>query len=411
MTSKSIGVIFDTNFASDVRIRKEVLCALKNGYKIGLLTPFSLDKDDHLFKEYIASSKLILHKTIVGNKFLKKLKPLINTLPLFNWIWKREITGFINVFKPDILHVHDLYLGNPAYLAIRTSKTKQNLFIVLDLHENYVEAINHYKWATKWPNRIIVRPNHWRKKEKRILRMADHIIGLSQSYLNHLRSQYNFVVPKRFTIYQNVPDITEFREDFANNKVKLPINDSDYVIFYFGVVSAVRGIIETVEAVHQINLQDKSVKFLCIGPTTKTEQKFFKNLFKKHNQEVIYIPWIKLSQLSSYIHYADVCISPIHKNKKHDAGVANKVFQYMYFKKPVIVSDSIEQESLILKYQAGLTFKSKNIQELQRKILFLKDNPKLAKQMGELGHEAIVNELNQSRTCPKLIDIYESFQG
>ena len=51
-------------------------------------------------------------------------------------------------------------------------KNKYKCKLILDLHENYPEVIKTYNWTKGLIRNIIVRPNIWKKKRKRIFRIS-----------------------------------------------------------------------------------------------------------------------------------------------------------------------------------------------------------------------------------------------
>ncbi|MCK7532427.1 MAG: hypothetical protein MZV63_16040 [Marinilabiliales bacterium] len=78
---------------------------------------------------------------------------------------------------------------------------------------------------------------------------------------------------------------------------------------------------------------------------------------------LIYIPWIDLSELPSYLDVSDICLAPFHKNPQHESGVANKIYDYMLGSRAIIASDCKPQRNLIEKHQCGLVYN--NLTEFQ----------------------------------------------
>ncbi|HPS63676.1 MAG TPA: hypothetical protein PLK82_11485, partial [Bacteroidales bacterium] len=58
--------------------------------------------------------------------------------------------------------------------------------------------------------------------------------------------------------------------------------------------------------------------------------------------------------MPSYICAADAGLSPILKSEQHDTTVANKMFQYSLFGKPILVSDCEPQVRIIRADKSGL---------------------------------------------------------
>ena len=49
-----------------------------------------------------------------------------------------------------------------------------------------------------------------------------------------------------------------------------------------------------------------------------------------------------MSELLTYLNISEICLSLISKNKQHESGVANKIFQYIYGAKTIIEQKSKE---------------------------------------------------------------------
>ena len=65
------------------------------------------------------------------------------------------------------------------------------------------------------------------------------------------------------------------------------------------------------------------------------------------SQYVDFEGWKDLSLFPSYIRASSVCLSPLNRSKQHDVAYANKIFQYMSYGKPIVVSNAIAQEQIV----------------------------------------------------------------
>jgi glycosyltransferase involved in cell wall biosynthesis len=117
-----------------------------------------------------------------------------------------------------------------------------------------------------------------------------------------------------------------------------------------------------------------------------------------------YVPWIDFSQFWSWLDICDICIAPFHKNPQHESGVANKVFDYMLGKKPVIVSDCAPQKKLIEEYNCGLVFSDQT--GLEKALKKLCEDSLLRKTMGENGNRVILNEYNTLKFKDSLLKLF-----
>ncbi|MBK6949337.1 MAG: hypothetical protein IPH16_15870 [Haliscomenobacter sp.] len=100
-----IGVIVDNDLNDDVRVKREIKLLRNCGFDMGVLC-FAFDG-----KTYPDAVPALVHRIPFSRKLQGWLFGLINTFPLYEWIWARHIRTFILSFQPDTLHVHDLYMS------------------------------------------------------------------------------------------------------------------------------------------------------------------------------------------------------------------------------------------------------------------------------------------------------------
>jgi glycosyltransferase involved in cell wall biosynthesis len=117
------------------------------------------------------------------------------------------------------------------------------------------------------------------------------------------------------------------------------------------------------------------------------------------------VPWINVSELPAYLNITNICLAPFQKNPQHESGVANKIYDYMLGKKPVIASDCKPQKKLIEECNCGIIYSSPG--ELKSAIIKLSYDPSLGKQMGENGYNAVLNYHNMGRIKERLISLYK----
>jgi glycosyltransferase involved in cell wall biosynthesis len=195
---------------------------------------------------------------------------------------------------------------------------------------------------------------------------------------------------------------------FIVDEGKIPFSKRFPILFYFGVVAERRGIFDALIAFEKVITKGYDVDFMIIGPVDKKDLHRFNEIISSPTikESIVYIPWIDLSELPSYLHISDICIAPFHKNPQHESGVANKIFDYMLGGKPVIASNCKPQQNLLQSHHCGLIFE--NIPEMSKAIIMLLNDETLRKKMGENGKRAILNEFNTDLIRDKLITLYKN---
>jgi glycosyltransferase involved in cell wall biosynthesis len=397
-----VGVVVDNELNSDIRVMRETGILKEQGFEIFVLCY-------GFRKQYeVALSGISISRIIISRKLRDLLFFLMNTIPLYEWIWARNIKNLIIRNNIEVLHVHDLYMARAAHTAIK--KSGQNVQLILDLHENYPFTITTYNWTKGFIREFISRPYAWQRKERKYLGYANRIIVLSADYRDLLIGRYPGFTKENFVVLPNVPDLSQYKQK-SDKPVKSPFKRQSVIIFYYGVIAERRGLFDALEVFTKLVKENNNLNFLLIGPVDKKDKNHFLNLIHQDSIEdhVHYIPWISSTELPAYLELIDICLAPFHKNPQHESGVANKIYEYMLGGKPLIVSDCLPQQKLVEKTNCGLVFT--NMEELQAAIIRLSQDSDLRVTLGKNGYEAVMREYNTGMVSETLLKLYESISN
>jgi glycosyltransferase involved in cell wall biosynthesis len=390
-------MVVDNEFTADSRVLNESRALAGCGHKVRVLCFSFGSRPMHENLQGIE-----VYRIHISRKIKNILFAFTGICPLYHYFWYRHIVRFAIKFNFHAIHAHDLYMARSAGNAAR----KLGIPMVLDLHENYPEAIMNYRWATTFPGNLIARPRKWKKLEWQYLNQATAIITLSESFAADLRKKYPALGSRNFHVYPNVPDVDEML-GYSIENADLP-GDGRFFLFYFGIISRRRGIYTCLEALRIMIRDHRNITLVLAGPVEKHEKRDFLRAFDSDDikDNLVYIPWIDIKLLPSYLERVHVCLSPILKNDQHESGVANKVFQYMLFEKPVVVSDCTPQSAIINEGRCGLIFECSNPVRLAEKIMELYTNGAMRKEMGQRGKKLVLAKYNLRNYGEKLCNLY-----
>lgn len=394
-----IGIVVDNELNNDIRVLREIGILKKEGFNIhvlcfGFLRAYSMPAGE------INITRINIPKRIKDILFF-----LLNTIPLYEWLWKSQIKKFIINNDLEFLHVHDLYMARAAYRGIKKSGKK--IPLILDLHENYPFTVTTYNWTKGFFRRLISRPDAWKKKEREYMGYADRLIVLSNDFRDTLLKQYPELAANSFSVVPNVPDLSQ-PEYNINKKAVNPFTQNFLIIFYYGVIAERRGIFDALRVFMSLVKEKYPVNFLLIGPVDKKDMPLFSELTGKDmlTDRIHYIPWIESYDFPQYCALSDICLAPFHKNPQHESGVANKIYDYMLGGKPVVASNCRPQQNLIEKHNCGLIFE--NMTGFHDSIVKLLNDKRLREEMGENGRKAILNEYHSEIFKKNLISVYNN---
>jgi glycosyltransferase involved in cell wall biosynthesis len=394
----SIIMLLEGNYPPDIRVENEVKLLTHAGIQVILL---ALDKTGKMPLKTEEGLLTVYRKPI--SHFVFNLRTNNISFPVYAKIWSGFIHSVLKNHHADYMHVHDL----PMLRVVNTTNLPEYYPICVDLHENYPIAIQNYEWATRFPNRFLVRPGRWHKIERESLKRTNQIIVLSEFYKSQLLEKYEFLTSDQIIVYPNVPDLAYY-DNQKEHGASLDNDQNLPVLTYFGNIALRRGILTTIQALKLLIERGIKIKLLLIGPVDGNE----KNYFNPHLQDpelkpyLEHIQWIDISELASYMQITDFCISPLVKNAQHESGVANKVFQYMLFGKPVIVSDCKPQADLIREAECGVVFKNQDEKDLADKIQMLLKQNNNWNNMGHRAQKIIREKYNTAIMGRKLLQLY-----
>jgi glycosyltransferase involved in cell wall biosynthesis len=396
-------MILDKIFPPDPRVENEALALIEGGHQVFL---FSLRYNDNSESEIINKIHI---KRYLSNRLEYKLSALAYSLPFYSNFMAKKIVHFLDQNKIEIIHIHDMVIAEAVFKANK----KMSLPVVLDLHENKPEIMKLYPHLLKFPGKQIISPDKWKNREEHFIKKADKTIVVTKEAKEEIKNRINIrdekivIVPN--TVRKSFYNDAKF-DNYILNKYK-----NKFVILYLGDTGLRRGLLTAIEAVEKLKLKIENLtgnkadlKLVIVGKNS--DDPILRNKIKELNLEnyVDLEGWKDVNLFPSYIVSSAIGISPLHRNIHHDTTYANKIFQYMSFAKPVLVSDATAQKNLINKTESGLVHKEMNAGDFAEKAIELYKDENLRKTLGNNGKKFIENDFCWEKVSKNLVDIYNN---
>ena len=391
-----IGMVLDAVFPPDPRVENEAIELIKAGHIVFL---FCLTYHNEPAQEIINGIQV---KRYTSNKLEYKLSALAYTIPLYSMMMKKKIHHFLVANKIEAIHIHDIRIAEAVFLANK----KIHLPTVLDLHDNMPEIMKLYPHLQKFPSKYLISPKVWKKKEEKFIDKATRIVTVSQEFIDEVIERTR-IPPDKIILVPNTVRKCFYKKNIIDKNILSRYRDK-YVILYLGDTHLRRGLQTAITSIKKLLYQIENIKLVIVG--TNTTDIILKQQVKKSGieQYVDFEGWKDVKLFPSYIKSSDVCISPIHRNINHDVAYPNKIFQYMSFSKPLLVSDATAQKKIVEKINAGLVHKERDSEDFANKTLQLYNDKTLCKKLGKNGQEFIETEFSWEVTSKKLIDLYDN---
>ena len=388
-------MILDDVFPPDPRVENEAITLINSGYEVFL---FCLSNSNQNTNETINGIKI---RRYCSCNLAYKLSALSYDLPFYKMIMKPKIRHFIKENAIDVLHIHDIRIAG----AVFSSNKKHQLKIVLDLHDNIPDNMKFYPHLQKFPGKYIISPKKWKKKEKEFILKSDKIITVSPNFAKQILENNN-LQPDKMVLVPNTVRQSFYKEAIYSEVIKKKYSNK-FVVLYLGDTNIRRGLLTAIRASELLSKKIVNFKLVIVGINT-TDHILIEEVKRLHLESYVdFEGWQDVSLFPSYIIASNVCISPLYRSIQHDVAYANKIFQYMSFGKPILVSNAIAQKEIVESAKSGLVHEEKNEEDFYSKVIELYQNKEKAEELGNNGKEFIEKKFSWEITSKALVKLYD----
>jgi len=378
-------------FSSDIRVQREAKALLSRGYRVYLLSgsPEELPQFQVVNGINVYGIKLLWSRPLL-------LSIIVNHIMLLFYLIRR-----ISKHKIPIVHVHDLHYALIATIVGRILCRK----VIYDAHEDYVGMIMGYLQKKGLLRRIYftIFLCYYIFSERIVCRLAKKIIVVVKENESRL---IKLNVPRdKVVVVSNTPDVNELRK----LSISLTGKGRKIVISYVGEISYLRGLDTLIKALPLIIRKNPEIRLLLVGDGEGAMTELVK-MSKQLGieKQVTFTGWVSFDKAMKYMQESDIGVIPHRSCPQTDNTVPHKLFQYMFYEKPVMVSDVRPLKRIVSETGCGLVFQAGNHEELAERLLETINDASKREEMGEKGRRAVETKYNWDVEQKKLLLIYEN---
>ncbi len=387
---KRICMVLDHEFPPDLRVENEIETLLSNKYKVHLLCYTRTSKNQEEKHE-----NFIIHRRPV-NSFIYKSSVGAITFPFYFNFWRKFLNKILSGQSFDVLHIHDL----PLLKVGIEMKTKHQIPLVSDLHENWPAFLRIAEHTKSIPGRLLSPYKKWIIYEKTYLLLADQIIVVVDEAKDRLIKIG--IDPERIHVVSNTLNIKNF------NLKEPDIRHDGIILIYAGGLTYHRGLQIVLQALGKIKKNNPDIRLWILGEGSYKKELI--HLSKKLGLEdmISFFGWQPYNKMIERLMMADYALIPHLKSDHTDSTIPHKLFQYMYARKPVITSDCLPLQRIINETNSGYIYASDDFNALAKILSDL--DKKRDKVMGETGHKWVKNKYNWAFDSQVLSDVYQKIE-
>lgn len=286
----------------------------------------------------------------------------------------------------DIYHIHD-----PELLPYVVKLKRKGKKVIFDSHEDYLSTISVKSWIPKYLRPIV--KTLYSIYEMSVVKKLDGAIVC-----------YHWT-EERFSKYcNNVMMVLNY--PIVDDSFKLPsINFEKRAVSFAGGISPQWCHKEILCALSRVPNVTYELAGKLIGEYGSELQKM------KEWDIVNYHGVLSLDKVFTEV-YANSSIGMalldyIPQCKGTMGNLSNtKFYEYMYIGLPLICTDFTLWKKIIDEEKCGIYVNPHNVEEITKAIIYLLENPEVAKKMGNNGHNAVLNKYNWKTEESKLLKLY-----
>jgi glycosyltransferase involved in cell wall biosynthesis len=382
-------MVLEHDFPPDLRVENEIHTLCEAGFNVHLAC---LSKNIKNYKDRF-NTATIYRKPIT--RFVDKSRVGALKLPIYFNYWRKYLAELIIQEKFDVLHIHDLPLARIGYELAHLN----NLFLILDLHENWPALLEVSPHTRTILGRLLSSDKQWINYEKEMIFKADHLVVVvdeAKERIINLGAD-----PQKVSVISNTLNTSQF-----------PIlrehpDTSETILFYAGGITKHRGLQVAIQAIKLISPQIKNIRLQIVGTGSYLPE--LKKMVRKLSidDRVEFVGWKNLHELYILLQKADFPIIPHLRSNHTDSTVPHKLFQYLYINKPVVVSDCKPLKRIIEETMAGIVYRNNSPNELAEVLLKLVTEKDYSSRFRNKGRKWVEGKYNWKEDAGRLIKLYE----
>jgi len=386
-------MVLDQSFPPDLRVENEARTLYESGFDVTVL---SIGPDDRGESEDHAGVRII--RLAISGQRRNKMRGLAGTIPFLTIFLKKQLAAQYALRPFDAIHAHDLYLFGGCIEAGKMLGVP----VVGDMHENWVEALKHYKWSTSFPGKLVVSIKRWQRLELDWSTQVDHLIVVIEEMAERLAKRG--VEPEAITIVPNTIHIAEF--DSWPTDIPSELEKNRTRIVYTGGMDRHRGLEDAIKAMPRVVELVPNAELLLVGDGAVRTELEELSLHLGLTDSIRFVGWQDQARVKGYIASADIGLIPHKKTVHTDHTIPHKLFHYMHLSRPCVVSNCKPLERIVSETGCGKVYESGSPSDLADVLVGLLNDPDARSQMGRAGVEAVRQKYNWDSTATGLATMY-----
>jgi len=389
-----VGMILaNVPFPPDIRVEKEADVLSPAGHDVLLLCRGNASEPA---EETVGNVEVRRHRVHPRSSFARRLDSLRFLVTLDSPSWRGAMERLVTIHGAEVLHCHDLAYARSALRAGRNVGVP----VVLDFHENYPAALR--LWRRRTLDRILFSGHRAESLERESVRIADRVIVVVDEARQRLIA--NRGEPGKIVVFGNTESV-----DLVP-AVAPPLPETLNLV-YVGGIAPHRGLETAVAAMPRILAERPDAHLTIVGDGVSLDE--LRKLSEDLGLEdaVTFTGRLPKAAAMEHVIASTIALVPHLRSPHTEATVPHKLFQYMAFSRPVLVSDCAPLKRIVEATQSGAVFEAGSPEDFAANTLKLAANRERLLAAGKAGRAAALTDWSLESESPALVQLYDQLQN
>lgn len=180
--------------------------------------------------------------------------------------------------------------------------------------------------------------------------------------------------------------------------------ENQFVVLYMGAHGISQGLESVLSAAQAV--QNENVTFIFVGDGA-VKERLLEITGELKLKNVIFHDSVERTLTPLYYSMADACLVPLKNIHGFETFIPSKMFEIMALKRPILASVRGEAESILKKSQGALISPPEETVELVANLHLLKENPRLAQELGEHGRAFVEKYYDRKKLAQDYLKVME----
>ena len=368
------------------------------GYKVTLVS----GSYSHLFSNLPEIEGDFTHEMIDGIAYIWVKVPKYSSSKSLGRIWNMlAFTWKLRSLK--LVEPSHILVSSPSLFPVKIGKKLANKFGTKFFFEvRDIWPLTLVELSSLTPAHPLIRVMEY--YEKFAYRNADKIISLLPAAKEHFVTQG--MQTDKFAYLPNGIEIEDEESIPLPSSIDVKIPQEKFIIAYTGTIGLANNLGYLIEAAEALK-EYTDIHFIILGQGGE-KQELQNRVQKLGLKNITFIEAVKKEMVRGFLEKIDIAFISLLPEKLFRFGVSpNKIFEYMYAKKPVIWA--IEAgNNLVKEAKCGVSVPLNNVSKLKESILELKVLSKEKREeLGQNGYNFVNTHHSYRMLAEKLMKIIE----